>query len=282
MGIGFASAGDRFATVDPYGFVVLWSVPDELATGVIPPLSTKNPSFAVALSPSGKRLLVAVTSSLAVVHDLSDQGRSERAIPVASPGDRTVRVLVFEDEQTVLVGDDSGRLTRWHLDGNVPREEIILQEGPPLTSISLIGGSRIVVGRGAQVDLVEGVTGNYRISRITEGLATVYSTAVSDDGTTLAVGFGDGAVRIWSLAKLDGQPILLNLHRDVVRSLAFDRSGRRLLSVGDDGTIKSSVIGAAQLAAVVCAVLWRDLDSTETASFFTATTPPLLPSCSKD
>jgi WD40 repeat protein len=279
MGVAYSRDGSRFATVDPYGFVVVWAAADADIPVVVQSADVGHPSFSVALSPSGRRLMVGATSNLVVVHDLKTDGTSERKSSVSSDGENTVRVLAFRDEQTVIVGDDSGRLMSWRLDAAAPHAETILSNGPAITSVAFLGESRMIVGRGGQIDLIDTAAPAPSVKTISAGLGQVYATAVSDDGKTLAVGFADGIVRFWMLAQLERQPVLLKLHKDVVRSIAFDITGDRIMSVSDDGTIRSTAIGAEQLGSLACELLWRDLDRTEVASFFTMTTPPVLPTC---
>ncbi len=73
----------------------------------------------------------------------------------------------------------------------------------------------------------------------------------------MAAGFTDGAVRVWSLEHLAQDPITLRPHPSWIRALTFDKAGETLISVGDDGTIQSSVVGGSRLAEIACDVTWR-------------------------
>jgi hypothetical protein len=80
------------------------------------------------------------------------------------------------------------------------------------------------------------------------------------------------------MADLWRDPLLISGHSDYVRSLTFDGSGEVLVSVGDDGVIRSSIVSPDRLASLVCALAWRDLDGDEVREFFGALTAH-MPTC---
>jgi WD40 repeat protein len=279
MQVAVSGDGTRFAAVDAYGFAVVFAS-TELGTTprLIDSQSTQHAAFSVALSPNGHRLAVGATSTLTTVHDLAATGSASTSMPLPLPGDNAVRALVFSDDEHLYVGDDAGRVTLWTL-GSPPRGKEIVSSSPLVDAIAILrDGTGIVLARGQQVDIVRLQGGGASWTTVTSGLGGVTSLAVSNDGSSLAVGYADGAIRIWSMADLRQDPILILGHGDYVRSLAFDRSGEVLVSVGDDGVIRSSTIGRARLAALVCGVAWRDLVGDEIREFFGALTAH-LPTC---
>lgn len=62
----------------------------------------------------------------------------------------------------------------------------------------------------------------------------VKSVAVTPDGNTLAVACDDHTIRILSVLEMKLSRTLTG-HTDLIKSLAFDDSGERLISVGNDG-----------------------------------------------
>jgi WD40 repeat protein len=278
MAIGFAKDGTRFATVDPYGFGLVWDTNDNgRPPAVIPSPDVSHAAFSVALSPSGRRLVVGATSSVTFLHDLDDAGGSQKRTQLSSGGDDTVRAVVFADKDTVIVGDDHGRVARWHIDDE-PRSEVLISAGPVITSLVVRDGC-LFIGRGEEVDAMTLSTVAGALNTISKGLGSVDSLAVSVDGSQLAVGYSDGIVRIFATAQPSSQPMLLNVHRDIVRALAFDLAGNTLVSVGDDGMIRSNAVGERRLGDLACEVLWRDLTGEEISSYFGNTMPPTIPSC---
>jgi WD40 repeat protein len=76
-------------------------------------------------------------------------------------------------------------------------------------------------------------TGHQRLALVSQ---TVRSLAFSPDGSRLATGDTDNAVKIWDTAT--GHEILtLRGHFDWVRDLAFTPDGHRLVSAGDDNKV---------------------------------------------
>lgn len=278
MSIAVAENGGRFATVDPYGFALVWNL-KQLRS--IPKLvissDERRPAFSVALSPDGNLLAVGITSTLTFLHTLDETGGSASSLPLAVEGHATVRALRFLDEEHLLVGDDSGRLTLWTLGGK-PTRRSIFASGPLIGAISALSSDRIVIGRGDQIDVLDLSQSAVTTTTLTKGFAGVISLAVSDDRELLAAGFADGTIRIWSTRNLAAPPASLAIHTDYVRSLAFDRSGGVIISVGDDGMIRRSVIGLRPLADLSCQVVWRDLDANELREYF-GSMSPMLPTC---
>ena len=62
----------------------------------------------------------------------------------------------------------------------------------------------------------------------------VKSVAVTPDGNTLAVACDDHTIRILSVVEMDLSKTLTG-HTDLIKSLAYDDAGERLISVGNDG-----------------------------------------------
>lgn len=278
MAIGFAQDGTRFATVDPYGFALVWNAKDDGAPpALVPSADISHAAFSVALSPFGRRLVVGATSTVTTLHELDDQDRSRTSTRLSSGGDDTVRAVVFADENTVIVGDDHGRVVRWRL-GEKPISETLISEGGAVTGL-LVRNGRLLIGRGDEVDSIELNGKANEVIALTKGFGSVDSLALSDDGKRLAVGYADGTIRVFATAQPSAEPVLLNVHRDIVRALVFDQAGNTLVSVGDDGMIRSTAVGEERLGALACDMLWRDLTDVEIASYFTSTLPPAIPSC---
>lgn len=278
MAVAYSKDGRRFATVDPYGFAVVFRTdrPDRTPTR-IDSQSTGSATLAVALNPKGDRLAVAATATLTVVHVLGNDGESVARVPLPLPGSSTVRALAFEDDRRLLVGNDGGRLTRWTL-SDPPRSEDLLVDGGLITAVAALRDGRTVVGRGDQINILRDAADGREVTTLSKGLGSPTALALSDDQRALAVGFSDGAIRVWALDAIDRAPVMLRPHKDYVRSLAFDRVGQTLVSVGDDGFIQSSVVGGRRLAEMACGLVWRDLTRDEIREYFGGL-PVILPTC---
>ena len=78
---------------------------------------------------------------------------------------------------------------------------------------------------------LEGSSARQRVDSPTESHGPVLSAALSPDGERIATGFADGTARLWDAAT--GQPLGTPfLHQELVRSLAFSRDGKRIITIG--------------------------------------------------
>jgi WD40 repeat protein len=265
MAVAVARDRKRFAAVDPYGFVTTWDFSHGIDKArVIASADPTAPNLSLALSPSGRWMVAGANSTVTTLHELSDDGLSIRSQSLSMGGTETVRAVHFVNEKQVVVGDDAGRLTLWDVPPSGARR-IIFESGPAVMAITSLD-NKLVIGRGQQVDLVDLSEGKV-LSTMGAGLGPVYSVAISDDHKLIAAGYLDGTIRIWSANQLGGSPITVSGNGDVVRSMVFDSTGERLLSVSDDGLVRSRILDRKALAKIVCDVAWRDVTDEERKLF---------------
>lgn len=96
------------------------------------------------------------------------------------------------------------------------------------------GRTLIITTEDARVLLFDRATAQTR--ELLGHLGPVYDSALSPDGQRLATGSFDNTVRLWSL-ETGTELIALRGHRASVHALCFDRSGERIIAVGDDGRV---------------------------------------------
>jgi WD40 repeat protein len=169
--------------------------------------------------------------------------------------------LVIGD--AVVAGDEQGRLLEAPLDGSAPPKASSTGSAP-VVDAAWGGETLATLGADQRVQLWSpgGEPTALALERQPGG---AFGVAASPDGSRLAVGDGEGAVRVYSTATGEMELGPLGLHEGRVADVAFSEDGARIASGGDDGTV--SVIDAASGqpiggpqsgGAAVTAVLWAD------------------------
>jgi WD40 repeat protein len=110
-------------------------------------------------------------------------------------------------------------------------------------------GKRLATNHGGQVQLRDARTLAVTTTRGDPWGGAVRCGCFSRDGTNVAVGTEDRAVRLWDLAA--GQVRELRGHREQVSCVAFSPDGRTLASAGWDRTVRLWSVAAGQEAATL-------------------------------
>jgi len=97
-------------------------------------------------------------------------------------------------------------------------------------------GKRLAVNGSAGVQLWD-ISSAKLLAILRESGYEVYSTSVSPDEQTIAVGDNKGKVRLWKSPFGARPPTILGGHQAYVLGLSFSKDGRRLASAADDGTV---------------------------------------------
>jgi WD40 repeat protein len=96
-------------------------------------------------------------------------------------------------------------------------------------------GERLMVRTGQGVQVANLLTGEEDVFYPSD--QSIYTAALSPDGTTLAWSVGDGTIQLFQLA--DPETLVsLTAHPDTVYDLRFSPRGDRLLSVSHDGWVR--------------------------------------------
>jgi WD40 repeat protein len=169
--------------------------------------------------------------------DVSEPGRdaaqpiaaTERAIGIEalafSPDGRTIASCGWDT--SVCIWDVSGK------DGDRSPEPLYLNHDSPRLALGFSPDGRYLAAAGqGSLAIWSRESGRYKPLFERTG-QTFRCLAFSPDGTTLALGGDDGAVRLWEISTWRERAILLD-HNDVVRCVAFSPDSRRLVSSGQD------------------------------------------------
>jgi WD40 repeat protein len=148
----------------------------------------------------------------------------------------------------VAFSPDALKLASWGADSAARVWEVSTGEaGPSFQSLNGILGvawgpdSDLLAISSGGVTVIDSNTGDRVVNELAETDAPdTGGLAFSPDGRMLAVGRADGSVELWNFertARLEGPARTLSGHTDIVIGVAFDSTGSRLATAGDDGQV---------------------------------------------
>jgi WD40 repeat protein/class 3 adenylate cyclase len=227
--------------------------------GVVVPAFDAHASdvWEIEFDADGSRFATASSDGRIRIWDTSTQ--ELLAEPFARSAD-DVRGVSFDGDR-VLAGDEDGRLLVAYLEGpseptaSAPHEAQVVDA-------AIGGGTLATLGFDQQMQIWS--RGQPTAVVVPEPISEPMALAASPDGDRLAIGDGDGAVRVVSASTGDEVLPPITLHDGAVRDLAYSEDGTRLASGGDDGVAVIDATSGAQLAptpdasAAVDAVLWAE------------------------
>jgi WD40 repeat protein len=194
---------------------------------------------ALAFSPNGGALAVGTAPGAVSIRRL-DTGKTTRL----SSSTGAVTSLAFSTAGALLAaGDAGGYVTIWRASGGVPlRKWLAHRRGTRILGVVFNRSNRLLATTGRDAEVRVWRVGDGRpVADLSGHFSTVNGVEFSPDGRWI-VSAGPGKAGLWDLA---GQRKLLFLegHQGKLLAAAFDESGRRIETVGVDGTIRAYACG---------------------------------------
>ena len=211
------------------GGVFLWSV----SSGQLIRVIADTNALAVEYSPDGKSLLVGNSKGLITQYS-SDTGDSVREYQ--GHGGMVLDLSASRDGKLLVSSARDGTVAIWNVSTG-RREQFLRDQGDPRRlALSLDGQQLIVADYSGRMKYFSLTADRITLSHTEHRRFLAYIRS-SPDGRMLATAvFGEGAeIRDWKSGQLLRE---FHGHRGHVRTLAFDASGRRLVTGGADGVVR--------------------------------------------
>ena len=215
-------------------------------------LATGNCIRTIKTSPHPRTILnaIAINSDLSTIATGSTSrqgtiklwngqtGEMINAVKAASSG---IRSLTMSQDGKILVSGSAGNTVKiWHLNSGLDETYRVIPYAHLSDVLSLAIHKQILVSGGEDrtIKLWNLETAEKQQPHILRGHAgSIWSVAISPDGTKIASGSGDYTVKIWDI-KTGKILETLTGHLGEVRTVAFSPDGQMLASAGDDWEVK--------------------------------------------
>ncbi len=179
---------------------------------------------------------------------------------------RYTALAMSSDGNTLVAGDEKGRLDVWNTKNMDQVESSKISESPIYSIEFSPDNSMIAIGDDNGVVQIGDVIGSdFFVSRaLSSQNSRINKIRFSPDGKLMATASLDGSVQMWVISQMDKMlPVAFKDHQDFVWSIEFSETSDYLLAGTKDGVLKLWPTKPDLMAEDICKYLYRNLSSME-------------------
>jgi WD40 repeat protein/energy-coupling factor transporter ATP-binding protein EcfA2 len=189
---------------------------------------------------------------------------------IAKTPEKIKSLAVDSTGKFLLGGDDKGQLHIWDLKKNMNHTVIKPKNFGKVQAVDISKNGKFMVAGDDKgtVKLWKIENASFQlIANLTGHRARINDLKFSNKNDILASASFDGTVRIWNLANLDDQPIVLRDHNSWVWSVAFSQDDSHIIAGCVDNLIRIYPTDISEMANKVCTKLNRNMTPDEWNQF---------------
>lgn len=185
-------------------------------------------------------------------------------IPVHQFNKKINDIAATELPNTIWAGSDAGELLQINLSSNT--DSVFYRNK---ISISAVTSRYSMVAIGDEMGGVKLFTDNNfeAFNDLSGHESRINSIAIRDDASGMITASKDRTVRVWNLAEIIQQPIVLSDHNDWLWNAQFTKDGKYIVAVAQDGMVRTWPSNADMMDGKLCKYLERNLTMDEWAIY---------------
>lgn len=220
----------------------------------------KGKIWSIAFSPDNQNLISSGEDSSILVRNVE----TEKYYLIAKTKFKVRTIAVSPDGKTVAGGDDRGQVTLWDVNKAKNPVDLNIKNMKKIHAIAYSSSGKML-GIGDEMGSIKiwDVDRSVPIANPTGHRARINDLKFDPKDEVLASASFDGSVRLWDIAHLNEQAIVLRDHNSWVWSLAFSPSGDKIITGCVDNLIRIYPTNIEEMAAKICIHLRRNMTPDE-------------------